>query len=74
MTNNVIFTEIQLLKYFMITERKCRKLAVGKSVIQFLNQDMIKVNINNEKTICTTLLDEMRRTQNLFCDIAAKGV
>lgn len=73
MINNVIFTEIQLLKYVMIIERKNRKLAVGKSVIQFLNQDIIKVNINNEKK-CVTLLDGMRRTQNLFCDIAAKGV
>lgn len=74
MINNVIFTEIQLLKYVMIIERKNRKLPVGKSIIQFLNQNMIKVNINNEKKICATLLDGMRRTQNLFCDIAAKGV
>ena len=66
--------EIQLLKYVMIIERKNRKLPVGKSIIQFLNQNMIKVNINNEKKICATLLDGMRRTQNLFCDIAAKGV
>ena len=58
----------------MIIERKNRKLPVGKSIIQFLNQNMIKVNINNEKKICATLLDGMRRTQNLFCDIAAKGV
>ena len=70
----MIFTEIQLLKYVMIIERKNRKLPVGKSIIQFLNQNMIKVNINNEKKICATLLDGMRRTQNLFCDIAAKGV
>ena len=71
--NNVIFTEIQLLKYFMITERKNRKLAVGKSVIQFLNQGMLIVHINNKKKIAI-LLGRMRRTQNLFCDIAAKGV
>ena len=45
----MIFTEIQLLKYFMITKRKNRKLTAGKPGIQFLNQDMIKGNISNEK-------------------------
>lgn len=66
MINNVIFTEIQLLKYVMIIERKNRKLAVGKSVIQFLNQDMIKVNINNEKKMCDLIRWNEKNTKSVL--------